>query len=80
MNAGDGSLFRRGPGERLSPGLLVACLLLCCFALADRASRAEAVPGFLAADDGATLSGPAAPLLRILYAANSRGALHPCPS
>lgn len=79
MNAGDGSLFRRGPGERLSPGLLVVCLLLCCLALAARASRADAAPGFLAADDGATLSDPE-PLLRILYAANSRGALHPCPS
>lgn len=77
MNAGDGSLFGRGPGERLSPGLLVVCLLFCCLALAARAGRADAAPGFLAADEGATLSEP---LLRILYAANSRGALHPCPS
>ncbi len=71
---GDGQRSRKGPGEHVSPGFLVLCLLLC---LVGTAAASE--PGFLEASGGQG-DGLRQPLLRILYAAESRGALHPCPS
>lgn len=71
MNA-DGNLFRRCPGERLSPGFLVLSLLLCLCGTVFAAPSARAFDAFL--------SDAGQPVLRILYAANSHGALHPCPS
>lgn len=71
---GDGRRSRKGPGEFVSPGFLVLCLLFC---LAGTAAASEM--DFLSASDGQGV-GLHQPLFRILYAAGSRGALHPCPS
>lgn len=72
MNA-DGNLFRRCPGERLSPGFLILWLFL---GLCGTAFAAHFDPY----GSDAFPSDAAQPVLRILYAANSHGALHPCPS
>ena len=58
---------RRCPGEPASPGFLVLCLLL--FSFIGTAVAPEL-----------SVSATAQPILRILYAADSHGALHPCPS
>lgn len=57
---------RRCPGEPASPGFLVLCLLLFSFML-------WTAPEL-------SVSATAQPILRILYAADSHGALYPCPS
>lgn len=80
MNAEGGKSSRRCPGEFVSPGFLVLCLL---FLLLGNARAADLFPeerGFRTASAEASFSGAGQPLLRILYAADSHGALHPCPS
>ena len=59
---------RRCPGESASPGFLVLCLLL--FPEGEGLRTAPEL----------SVSATAQPILRILYAADSHGALHPCPS
>lgn len=80
VNAEDVKTSRRCPGEPASPGFLVLCLLL--FWFAGPAAASELFPdqeGLRTAPEF-SVSGTAQPLLRILYAADSHGALHPCPS
>ena len=71
---------RRCPGEPASPGFLVLCLLL--FSFIGTAAASELFPegeGLRTAPE-LSVSATAQPILRILYAADSHGALHPCPS
>ena len=71
---------RRCPGESASPGFLVLCLLL--FSFIGTAVASELFPegeGLRTAPE-LSVSATAQPILRILYAADSHGALHPCPS
>ena len=71
---------RRCPGESASPGFLVLCLLL--FSFIGTAVASELFPegeGLRTAPE-LFVSATAQPILRILYAADSHGALHPCPS
>lgn len=80
MNAEDGNGSRRCPGEFVSPGFLVLCLLFLLLGNARVADLFSEEQAFRTASAEASFSGVGQPLLRILYAANSRGALHPCPS
>ena len=71
---------RRCPGESAFPGFLVLCLLL--FSFIGTAVASELFPegeGLRTAPE-LSVSATAQPILRILYAADSHGALHPCPS
>ena len=71
---------RRCPGEPASPGFLVLCLLL--FSFIGTAVASELFPegeGLRTAPE-LSVSATAQPILRILYAADAHGALHPCPS
>ncbi len=71
---------RRCPGELASPGFLVLCLMLFWFAGTAAASGLFSEREGLRTSPELSFSGTAQPLLRILYAADSHGALHPCPS
>ena len=64
-----GDVFSRSSGELVSPGFLLCVLLL--FFLPGVAGAAA-----LFFPDG----GVSTPVLRIVYTANTHGALHPCPS
>ena len=71
---------RRCPGGPASPGFLVLCLLLSFFIGTAAASELFYEGEGLRAAPGFSVSATAQPILRILYAADSHGALHPCPS
>ena len=80
VNTDGGKTSRRCPGEPASPGFLVLCLLL--FSFIGTAVASELFPegeGLRTAPE-LSVSATAQPILRILYAADSHGALHPCPS
>lgn len=80
VNAEGVKASRRCPGEFASPGFLVFCLLLFWFAGTAAASGPFPEREGLRDAPGLSVPGAAEPLLRILYAADSHGALHPCPS
>lgn len=80
VNAEDVKTSRRCPGESASPGFLMLCLMLFWFAGTAAASELFSGQEGLRTSPELPVSGAAQPLLRILYAADSHGALHPCPS
>lgn len=80
MNMDGVKTSRRCPGEPTSPGFPILCLLLLSFIGTAVASELFPEGGRLRTAPELSISVTTQLILRILYAADSHGALHPCPS